>query len=104
MPNIEIYGDGKLARSSEVRGSGKNTMNKVFDVLIKPEEHIEDLVLKEVIVTIVESATRDITSTDKPFLRVYDSNPIRGQLVAELLNKEMKVDVEFIVLNRFYPA
>ena len=89
MPNIGIYG----ASRSEAKA--------LKEQIIKTMEN--DGEAKETVITTVVSECVDLGGNVCPYLVVACDNEVSAVRVATNLNKEMNVDVEVRLVQKFFP-
>ena len=90
MPNIEIHGfkgNGGLAMRVEIRGLLTSKVPQT---------------MTDVVFTIIPSEVKDSNGVPRPFIRVASTNKLDRKQVALLINKELKVDVEWLHLDGFF--
>lgn len=86
MPNIEIHGNMWQAEAEALR-------SKVFAFFAGGN------IASEMVVTIARDKTIDARGMIQPFLRVYDTDETRLDLITERLEKEFRMYVEPLLLR-----
>jgi hypothetical protein len=109
LPNIEIHGFGRVGKNDAIDLNESDS--RVWDIRSKILISLSfEPFFDDVVVTVCPTLVYDghcleggdVELHPRPFLRVYDSNAVRCQKIAEKLNKELRMDVEFLPLYGFF--
>ena len=101
MPNIEVHGLGRTANLAYHTGLEKD----IPIALIEINDALSSLEFKnEVVITIFDSYCIDMKRTFQPFIRIYDTDIKRAEIIASILhNLQYRFDIEIMKVEKFVP-
>jgi hypothetical protein len=95
MPNIEIYGvKTEGGCESPAADVSRNIANLI-------EQNMPDI-MTDVVITAIRSSVWNPKLGLRPFIRVTSTNKKDRVRVAKLINRELRIDVEWLHLDGFF--